>query len=205
MDFSSKYGIGYLLSNGSPGFYFNDGSSLILTADKKKGHFFQPGEENKKILVRESFLSEDPKESIKNKLELMLKFDGFLQVPTMNSGAVPDYADGDLLFVVKFFRTSKATFFRLSHRILQINFFDHCKLIFSQEGKVIYYLDQEKRCLVFPISISRVNLPSSISSKLKYVCDIFDNMVKSSANNIEHNSAVRTPSGLGRSVYMSNT
>lgn len=35
MDFSSKYGIGYLLSNNSAGFYFNDGSSLILSSDKR--------------------------------------------------------------------------------------------------------------------------------------------------------------------------
>ena len=204
MDFSSKYGIGYLLSNGSSGFYFNDGSSLILTADKKRGHYFQPGEENKKILVRESFLAEDPKESVKHKLELMMKFDGFLQAPPMNIASPCSHAGSDLLFVVKFFRTSKATFFRLSHRILQVNFFDHCKLIFSNEGRTIFFIDQEKRCLVFPGSISRVHLPSSITSKLQYVSDIFENMVKTSSNP-QNNSSVRTPSGLSRSVYTSST
>lgn len=205
MDFSSKYGIGYLLSNGSSGFYFNDGSSLILTADKKRGHYFQPGEDNKKILVRESFLAEDPKESVKHKLELMMKFDGFLQAPAMNSATPHSNTGSDLLFVVKFFRTSKATFFRLSHRNLQVNFFDHCKLIFSEEGRTIFFLDQEKRCLAFPISISRVHLPSGITSKLQYVSDIFDNMVKTSSNAPQINSAAKTPSGLGRSVYTTNT
>lgn len=35
MDFSSKYGIGYLLSDRSSGFYFNDGTSLILSPDRR--------------------------------------------------------------------------------------------------------------------------------------------------------------------------
>lgn len=204
MDFSSKYGIGYLLSNGSSGFYFNDGTSLILSGDKKCGHYFQPGEENKKILVRESFITDDPKESVRHKLEIMQKFVGFLHAPSASLSAKSGNGD-DLIFVVKFFRTSQATFFRLSHRILQVNFFDHCKLIFSDEGNTISFLDQEKRCLVFPMSISRVHLPSAITSKLQYVSDIFSNMVKSSsAAPIQQNQnspAVRTPSRLGQNVY----
>lgn len=203
MDFSSKYGIGYLLSNGSSGFYFNDGTSLILSSNKGRGHFFQPGEENKRILVRESFVADNPKESVRHKLEIMLKFDGFLHAPTSSSNHLSSNENGELLFVVKFFRTSQATFFRLSHRILQVNFFDHCKLIFSEEGRIISFIDQEKRCLVFPMSISRVHLPSAITGKLQYVSDIFNNMVKTSIS-AHINSNVKIPSGLGQAVYTSN-
>lgn len=199
MDFSSKYGIGYLLSNGSSGFYFNDGTSLIMSSDKKRGHFFQPGEDNKKILVRESFMADSPKESVRHKLEIMLKFDGFLQAPaSLSENASNESAE--LIFVVKFFRTSQATFFRLSHRILQVNFFDHCKLLFSDEGAFISFIDQEKRCLIFPESISRVHLSSAITSKLQYVSEIFSNMVKTSSS-----GQVKVPSGLGQAVYSSNS
>lgn len=205
MDFSSKYGIGYLLSNGSSGFYFNDGTSLILSSNKKRGHFFQPGEENKKILVRESFIADNPKDAVRHKLDIMFKFDGFLQVPSSFSNhTTPHDNNSELIFVVKFFRTSQATFFRLSHRVLQVNFFDHCKLIFCDEGRIISFIDQEKRCLIFPFSISRVHLPSAISSKLQYVADIFNNMMKtSSSTNV--NSIVKIPSGLGQAVYTSNS
>lgn len=205
MDFSSKYGIGYLLSNGSSGFYFNDGTSLILSSNKKRGHFFQPGEENKKILVRESFIADNPKEAVRHKLDIMLKFDGFLQVPTTFSNHdTPNDINSELVFVVKFFRTSQATFFRLSHRVLQVNFFDHCKLIFCDEGRIISFIDQEKRYLRFPFSISRVHLPSAISSKLQYVADIFNNMMKTSSSN-HVSSIVKIPSGLGQAVYTSNS
>ena len=222
MDFSTKFGIGYLLSNYSSGFYFNDGTSLILSSDKRRGHYFQPGEENKKILVRESFLADEPKESVRAKLEIMQKFDGFLQAPLSKDSAIATTEttksnDLSLLFVVKFFRTSQATFFRLSHRILQVNFFDHCKLIFSAEGQRITFLDPEKRCLEFSVTISRVHLPSGITGKLQYVSDIFHNMMKSSgvikdlplsqSKNKNHQSAamVKNPSALGRSVFSSST
>jgi len=32
VDYSSKYGLGYLLSNGSTGVFFNDSSKIILDA-----------------------------------------------------------------------------------------------------------------------------------------------------------------------------
>lgn len=205
MDFSSKYGIGYLLSNASSGFYFNDGTSLILSSNKERGHFFQPGEENKKILVRESFVANNPKESVRQKLEIMLKFDGFLQAPpSFSNHSSSNEGNNELVFVVKFFRTSQATFFRLSHRVLQVNFFDHCKLIFCDEGRMISFIDQEKRCLIFPFSISRVHLSSAITSKLQYVADIFNNMMKTSSSS-HINSIVRVPSGLGQAVYTSNS
>jgi hypothetical protein len=205
MDFSSKYGIGYLLSNASSGFYFNDGTSLILSSNKERGHFFQPGEENKKILVRESFVANNHKESVRQKLEIMLKFDGFLQAPpSFSNHSSLNEGNNELVFVVKFFRTSQATFFRLSHRVLQVNFFDHCKLIFCDEGRMISFIDQEKRCLIFPFSISRVHLSSAITSKLQYVADIFNNMMKTSSSS-HINSIVRGPSKLGQAVYTSNS
>ena len=35
VDYSSKYGLGYLLSNGNTGIYFNDASKMILHADSE--------------------------------------------------------------------------------------------------------------------------------------------------------------------------
>jgi polo-like kinase 1 len=201
MDFSSKYGIGYLLSNGTSGFYYNDGTSLILSTDKNKGHYFQPGEDNKKVLVRESFLASDPNAVIRQKLDIMQKFNGFLQ---SSSSANNMHESNDLFFLVKFFRTSQATFFRLSHRILQVNFFDHCKLIFSEDGRLITFLDQEKRCLIFPCSISRIHLPSAITCKLQYVADIFYGMVKTIASGVP-NSSLSSSSRLGKVVCSSTS
>ena len=38
VDYSSKYGLGYLLSNGSTGVFFNDSTKIVLHA---KGTYFE--------------------------------------------------------------------------------------------------------------------------------------------------------------------
>lgn len=35
VDYSSKYGLGYLLSNGCTGIYFNDSSKMVLHSDSE--------------------------------------------------------------------------------------------------------------------------------------------------------------------------
>ena len=47
--------------HGSSDFTSNDGSSLFLPQTRSVVTISSPGEDNKKILVRESFLAEDPK------------------------------------------------------------------------------------------------------------------------------------------------
>lgn len=144
-----------------------------------------------------------PKAVIQSKLEIMQKFEGFLGSGSSGGGsgsgvtgtgasasALPHYpstsnhtsptpapAPSELVFIVKYFRTSQATFFRFSHRILQVNFFDHVKLIFSQEGREITFIDAERRCLRFDWRISRIHLPSGITGKLQYVSDLFSSMM----------------------------
>jgi polo-like kinase 1 len=39
VDYSSKYGLGYLLSNGQTGIYFNDSSKMVLNGDKEEVNY----------------------------------------------------------------------------------------------------------------------------------------------------------------------
>ena len=41
VDYSSKYGLGYLLSNGSSGVFFNDSTKIILEPSKKYFEYFE--------------------------------------------------------------------------------------------------------------------------------------------------------------------
>lgn len=46
VDYSSKYGLGYLLSDGSTGVYFNDSTKIILDRNNKIFEYYEkrPGE-----------------------------------------------------------------------------------------------------------------------------------------------------------------
>lgn len=112
------------------------------------------------------------------KLDIVQKFEGFLHAGEGMEAKPRLSGDGSsMVFVVKYFRTSQATFFRLSHRVLQVNFFDHSKLIFGEEGRMITFVDQDKRSIRFPQTISRVQLSSTITRKLQYVSDLFASMM----------------------------
>ena len=48
IDFSDKYGIGYLLSNGSYGVYFNDSSNVVMGQNSSKIYYIEKKSEDKK-------------------------------------------------------------------------------------------------------------------------------------------------------------
>ena len=41
IDYTSKYGLGYVLSNGVVGVFFNDATKIILDQDGAKFHYFE--------------------------------------------------------------------------------------------------------------------------------------------------------------------
>ena len=70
MDYSHKYGMGYLLSNGSTGVFFNDTSKIILDP---KGEYFlylerKKGERQDAILFKGSLKDYANNKDVKQKL-----------------------------------------------------------------------------------------------------------------------------------------
>ena len=43
VDYSSKYGLGYILSNGAAGVFFNDSTKIILDVSGKKFNYIERG------------------------------------------------------------------------------------------------------------------------------------------------------------------
>jgi polo-like kinase 1 len=41
IDYTSKYGLGYILSNGAVGVFFNDATKIIFDQDGKQFHYFE--------------------------------------------------------------------------------------------------------------------------------------------------------------------
>lgn len=80
VDYSEKYGIGYLLSNGSIGVFFNDTSKIIL--DKQGVNFAymeRKKSERQDYVIHKGKLAEYPKE-IKQKIFILQHFRSYLEV-----------------------------------------------------------------------------------------------------------------------------
>lgn len=128
VDYSSKYGLGYILSNGSTGVLYNDRSKIIL---HPKNTYFEylvkqnSEKENKKIDVAQWHTLEDyPQTTLKKKVMLLKHFKAYLegennkiQREKFDKKEIKDKKSLlNLVYVKKWMKTKHAIMFRLSNR-----------------------------------------------------------------------------------------
>ncbi|KAJ3342186.1 DNA topoisomerase 1 [Gonapodya sp. JEL0774] len=147
IDYSHKYGLGYQLTNGCVGVYFNDASSLVVSPDNKYFEYLYktPGrnEMNRSRARMDNF-----PEVLQKKVTLLQHFRQYIKDNL--SKHMPSYCFSDtevvnMDFVTKHVRSQQAVVFRLSNKIVQLNFFDHTKVILSEEGKAVTFIGSDRR------------------------------------------------------------
>ena len=123
MDYSSKYGLGYLLSNGATGVFFNDSTKIILDP---KGHHFDYIERrssDKQDVMAHQTLTEYPKD-LQKKVTLLQHFRSYLEGDSKSKpGGEEDGLQKKVdnpVYVKKWMRTRHAIMFRLSNKIVQV-------------------------------------------------------------------------------------
>jgi len=62
VDYSSKYGIGYLLSNGSTGVFFNDSTKIVMDSNNTYFEYMEKKVNDKQDLMTQCSLTDYPKE-----------------------------------------------------------------------------------------------------------------------------------------------
>jgi hypothetical protein len=78
VDYSSKYGVGYILSNGCTGVYFNDSTKMILAADRSEFHYIERRRSTTQEETRKFSLSTYPSE-LQKKVTLLKHFQTYLE------------------------------------------------------------------------------------------------------------------------------
>jgi len=78
VDYSSKYGLGYLLSNGATGVFFNDSSKIILDPKGSNFEYMERRASDKQDIVSSYTLTEYPKE-LQKKVTLLQHFRSYLE------------------------------------------------------------------------------------------------------------------------------
>ncbi|CAH0475014.1 unnamed protein product [Peronospora belbahrii] len=219
VDYTSKYGIGYMLSNGESGVYFNDSTKLILSADGKVFEYigrqsnYAAGPETRVRYSTESF---DP--VLSKKVTLLGHFKGYLvdaraendEVDILESQLAQSFvlsreddtdisvlgssngnkAAQSMVFVKKWVKTRHAVLFQLSNGTIQLNFFDKSKLMLSANARVATYLNRDGNLAVF--SSSKVILasePPDLGKRLRYAKDMLQQMVRTTEYKQASNSS----------------
>jgi len=145
IDLSSKCGIGYILSNGDIGAYFNDKTKLILIKstlnivyiDSKekmyKIDFDDKNNMNKDIIKKLKVLSFFNRKFIKNKRNKNNINNQLYDKQTIDA------------YVIKWAKTRKASFFLLSNKEVQVIFNDNTQVIFNMKNLTVLYINHLKQ------------------------------------------------------------
>ncbi|POM60725.1 PLK/PLK-UNCLASSIFIED protein Kinase [Phytophthora palmivora] len=182
VDYTSKYGIGYMLSNGGSGVYYNDSTKMISSADGRTFEYIERQSSHTSGLeVRAHYTMNNYDPALNKKVTLLGHFKGYLvdaraendEADTLESQLARSFvlssrevgtdtsvlgtSNGDdqtqsMVFVKKWVKTRHAVLFQLSNGTIQFNFFDKSKLMLSANARIATYLNREGDLTVYSSS-----------------------------------------------------
>ena len=178
VDYSSKYGLGYLLSNGATGVFFNDSTKIYLSPKGQRLYYMERKGSDKVDVVQALSLTEYPKE-LQKKVTLLQHFRSYLEGDAKDETALVDESEMPAapIYVKKWMRTRHAIMFRLSNKIVQVNFQDHTEIILSSESKMVTYVNKRGERSTYPLSSALESTNLEMSKRLKYTKDILTHML----------------------------
>jgi polo-like kinase 1 len=183
VDYSSKYGLGYLLSNGSIGVFFNDSSKIILETGTSDFNYIERKLPDRQEVIYPNNLNSYSDE-LKKKVTLLQHFKSYLEG---ESPANPIKADADadkknMVYVKKWMRTKHAIMFRLSNKIVQVCFLDRTEIILSSESRVVTYVNKKQERSTYDLSSALESTNYEMTKRLKYTKDILTHMLALNSN-----------------------
>lgn len=177
VDYSNKYGLGYNLTNGATGVYFNDSSKIIMQLNSEKFKYFERKSGEKQDSCTTYTMNEYPKE-IQKKVTLLNHFKKYLQEESKQQSDIGAKGDNDdEVFVKKWIKTKHAVMFRLSNKIVQVKFQDQTEIILSSENRMVTYINKKQEKNLYKLSIALESNNAEMTKRLKYTKELLANML----------------------------
>ncbi|PLW06661.1 hypothetical protein PCANC_03127 [Puccinia coronata f. sp. avenae] len=146
VDYTHKYGTAYAMTDGSSGLYFNDGTTMVMAADRN--HFDYIFNRTGMVYQRKNYTLK-PKNypiELERKTYLLEYFEDYM-FTTLKRNVKWAYRDLNrtkhLDFVVKYYRMNNAIVFKMSNDLIQINFWDHQKLLLTDNARKITLIEPD--------------------------------------------------------------
>ena len=186
VDYSSKYGVGYLLSNNTYGVFFNDSTKII----------FDPYQDTLEYVNRkgndrnrnEKYQMSDYPSELKKKVTLLQHFQGYLEnnIHKKKHLLLPfneENINERSIVVKKWMRTKHAIIFRLSNKLVQVIFFDHTEIILHSENRAVTYVNKKGERLYFSLESSIDSNNTEMTKRLNYTRQVLTHMLQSKFGN----------------------
>lgn len=187
VDYSSKYGLGYLLSNGNVGVFFNDCTKIIYDAKRDVFEYLERRNNDRQDVLTSYTLKVYPKE-LHKKVTLLLHFRSYLEgikaittAPSDNAEEVPvSQRQPPMVYLKKWMKTKHASLLRLSNKIVQVAFLDNTEIILSSESKLVTFVNKKGERIKCPIASALDSDNSDLTKRLKYTKEILTLMLNNS-------------------------
>lgn len=191
VDYSNKYGVGYLLSDGSIGVFYNDSTKVILMPEGSQFDYITRRMRDRPE-TRSTHSFEDYPEDLKKKVTLLRHFRSYMLADTFETrdGAslgvsglpAPTKSHhitepGQLCFVKKWTKNKSAIMFQLSNKVVQTVFSDNTETVLSSQSRMVTYVNKKGHVSSHPLSnVQEVSSPD-FAKRLRYTKDILLNML----------------------------
>ena len=176
VDFSSKYGLGYMLSNGSYGVLFNDSTKIILHPNlfhfdyierpKQQPTLNSNGQATESVIDQVSqFDFFNYPEAINKKVVLLQHFksylDGNQKFKPLEQNFTKENApqrtptddnNANLVYIKKWKRAKKAILLRNTNKVIQVMFQDQSELILCSGSGFVTFVNSKQEVKQMPLS-----------------------------------------------------
>ena len=199
VDFSSKYGLGYMLSNGSYGVLFNDSTKIVLHPNLFHFDYIERSKQQPTInsngQAAESVTDQVSQfdffnypESINKKVVLLQHFKSYLDgnqkfkplefnftkenAPARSS----EFEQDHLVYIKKWKRAKKAILLRNTNKVIQVMYQDQSELILCSGSGYVTFINSRQEVKILPLSVQNDgNLEAtdkSLFKRLQYAKEI---------------------------------
>lgn len=195
-DYTDKYGIGYILTNGIMGFYYNDMTNLLWLERRAQfgySDFYNKGEKGGMVYISEGsvLINRDLEKKLKifahfKKYYTKLSNEGkapVIELPSAN----PNEAEIILKRIIK---TKHGILLRLTNNIVQMIFIDQTQVVLCSKSKTLIYINKKGTKESMKISNDLILTASEqIVDKFKYMISLLNYINSSRGMHTRHMTA----------------
>jgi len=200
VDYTSKYGLGFMLNDGSTGVSFNDSTKAVLSSVNENFIYVERRRSRQEEVIPEHYTLSNYPASLEKKVLLLKHFRNYLteqEKSTHPSSECTDARDeesvsqyrecyderesierqDELVYVKKWFRTRHAILFRLSDRTVQVVFFDQTEIILSAGARLVTFVDKKSERTTFSLNNLSAQVNSEVAKRLRYAKDTMHRLI----------------------------
>ena len=186
IDYSSKYGLGYILSDGHIGVYFNDSTKIIYRPNGANFIYIERNSQEKTEIITPHTFKEEFTKDLNKKVILLQHFKAYLLEENKNAPIERKESENidekHYVYVKKWMKTKHAILFRLSNKIVQVSFLDQTEIILSSETKIVTYMDKKGQLSTYPLNTALDSNNYEMTKRLKYTKQILMHMLTSKSH-----------------------